>query len=209
MTEHSAAPEPQDWDRDVEDLGEAIRQLRRAQNLTLTELGERIGKSAAYLSLVERNKTKPSITMLQDIGEALGVHVGWFFQSDPDASDQERRIVVRAANRRRLHYTGIGSTDYLGQFDHLLSANLDGQLALGLTRYEPGGSTGDDLYSHQGEEAGMVLQGRIELTVGEETYLLEEGDSYSFSSLEPHRYYNPGEEDAVVIWANTPITLRP
>ena len=207
MTEKTART--RDWDRDVENLGEEIRQLRRAKDLTLTELGERIGKSAAYLSLVERSKTKPSVSVLQDISEALGVHVGWFFQSDPEISDQERRVVVRAANRRRLSYTGMGSTDYLGHFDHLLSANLDGQLALGLSRYEPGGSTGDDLYSHQGEEAGLVLQGCIELTVGEERFLLQEGDSFSFSSQEPHRYHNPGDEDAVVVWANTPITLRP
>ena len=55
----------------------------------------------------------------------------------------------------------------------------------------------------------MVLRGTIELTVGPETFVLREGDSFSFSSKEPHRYYNPGQEVAMVIWANTPITLRP
>lgn len=204
----SNAPLPRDWDTDVENLGDEIRQLRRAHSLTLTELGDQIGKSAAYLSLVERNKAKPSIAVLQDISEALGVHVGWFFQSDPDVSEGERRIVVRVGNRRRLRYSGIGSTDYLGHFDYLLSANLDGQLAFGLSRYAPGGSTGDDRYSHQGEEAGMVLQGTIELTVGGETYRLQKGDSFSFSSDQPHRYHNPGDGEAVIVWANTPITLR-
>ena len=125
------AAQSRDWDKDVENLGDEIRQLRRARNFTLTELGDQIGKSAGYLSLVERNKAKPSITILQDISEALGVHVGWFFQSDPDVSDDERRIVVRAAKRRRLSYSGIGSTDYLGHFDFLLSANLDGPIGLG------------------------------------------------------------------------------
>jgi len=198
-----------DWDTDVENLGDEIRQLRRANNLTLTELGDKIGKSAAFLSLVERNKTKPSIAALQEISDALGVHVGWFFQSDPDVDSEERKVVVRAANRRRISYSGMAETDYLGHYDHLLSANLDGDLVLGMSRYEPGGSTGDDHYSHQGEEAGIVFQGTIELTVGGETYVLEEGDSFSFTSTEPHRYHNPGDNDAVIVWANTPITLRP
>lgn len=200
---------PRDWDTDVENLGDEIRQLRRANNLTLTELGDTIGKSAAFLSLIENNKTKPSIAALQEISEALGVHVGWFFQSDPEVDGEERKVVVRAANRRRISYSGMAETDYLGHYDHLLSANLDGDLVLGMSRYEPGGSTGDDHYSHQGEEAGIIFQGTIELTVSGETYALEEGDSFSFPSTEPHRYYNPGDTDAVIVWANTPITLRP
>ena len=198
-----------EWDADIEDLGDEVRQLRRARGLTLTDLGSRIGKTAGYLSLVERNKQKPSVRVLQDISEALEVNVGWFFQSDPDASGTERQYIVRAENRRRLSYSGIGSTDYLGMTDHLLSANLDGQLALGLSRYEPGGSTGDDQYDHQGEEAGIVIKGTIELSVGNDVFILREGDSFSFPSSKPHRYYNPGSEDAIVVWANTPITLRP
>lgn len=201
--------QPLNWDSDVENLGEEIRQLRRANNLTLTELGDKIGKSAAFLSLVERNKTKPSIAALQEIGDALGVHVGWFFQSDPEVDSEERRVVVRAANRRRLSYSGVAETDYLGHYDFLLSANLDGELVMGMSRYDPGGSTGDDHYHHKGEEAGFIVQGTIELTVGDETYVLEQGDSFSFNSMEPHRYYNPGDVEAVIVWANTPITLRP
>ena len=87
-------------------------------------------------------------------------------------------------------------------------ANLDGELALGTTRYAPGASTGDDLYTHKGEEAGLVLEGRIELTLGDEVFLLETGDSFSFPSTIPHTYRNPGDTPAAVIWANTPITLR-
>ena len=73
---------------------------------------------------------------------------------------------------------------------------------------DPGGSTGDDLYSHQGEEAGLVLQGRIELQIGAEHFQLEAGDSFSFPSHLPHRYANPGSEEAVIVWANAPVTLR-
>lgn len=93
--------------------------------------------------------------------------------------------------------------------DQLLSANLNGQLALGISRYEPGASTGDDSYRHRGEEAGMVLSGTLDLTLDGRVHRLEAGDSFSFDSSLEHRYANPSDsEDTVVIWANTPITLR-
>jgi transcriptional regulator with XRE-family HTH domain len=193
---------------DVENLGNEIRQLRKIRGMTLAELAGKTGKSVGFLSQVERNLTRPSVKVLQDIGEALGVHIGWFFQSEPGADGKERRYIVRADARKRLSYTNLGSTDYLGHFDFLLSANLNGELALGLSRYAPGGSTGDDLYTHAGEEAGFVLAGTLELTIGAETFTLEAGDSFSFPSDNPHRYANPGDEETVVLWANTPITLR-
>ncbi|MGI9413734.1 MAG: cupin domain-containing protein [Hyphomicrobiales bacterium] len=195
--------------RDVETIGDEIRQLRKARGLTLQELAEITGKSVGFLSQVERNLTKPSVAALQDISEALEVHIGWFFQGDVEADETERQYIVRREARRRLSYSDLSSTDYLGHYDHLLSSNLNGELVLGLSRYEPGCSSGDDCYSHKGEEAGLVLAGCLELSIGDQVYLLNEGDSFSFPSSVPHRFANPSQDaDTVVVWANTPITLR-
>lgn len=191
------------------DLGNEIRQLRKIRGITLQQLALATGKSIGYLSQVERNLTRPSIAVLQDISEALSVHIGWFFPEDSGADGDEREFIVRRQNRRRLTYSELFGTDYLGHHDYLLSANLNGELALGVSHYAPGASTGDDDYEHQGEEAGMVLSGVLELTIDERTYRLEAGDSFSFSSRHRHRYRNPSESaETVVIWANTPITLR-
>lgn len=190
-------------------LGDEIRQLRRVRGMTLQQLARATGKSVGFLSQVERNLTRPSVAALQDISEALAVHIGWFFpEQGPDAAG-EQEFIVRAARRRRLTYSEFSDTDYLGMHDYLLSANLNGRLALGISRYQPGASTGDDSYTHDGEEAGMVLSGRLELSIDGTVYLLEAGDSFSFDSSLRHRYANPSERDeTVVIWANTPITLR-
>ena len=191
------------------DLGHEIRQLRKVRGLTLQQLALATGKSVGFLSQVERNLTKPSVPALQDISEALSVHIGWFFPEDGGGATPERRYIVRRGNRRRLTYSELSGTEYLGQHDLLLSANLDGQLALGISHYEPGASTGDDSYSHDGEEAGLVLAGRLELTIDGETFLLEAGDSFSFASRHSHRYANPSaDEETIVVSANTPITLR-
>jgi transcriptional regulator with XRE-family HTH domain len=193
----------------LSDLGDEIRQLRKVRGITLQQMADAIGKSVGFLSQVERNKTKPSVAALQDISEVLGVHIGWFFQPNLPPAQEEQQYIVRSKNRRRLFYSELSNTNYLGLHDHLLSTNLNGELALGISRYEPGASTGDDSYEHQGEEAGLVLEGQLELTIEEEKYLLEAGDSFSFKSQLKHRYANPSDvEDTVVVWANTPISLR-
>jgi transcriptional regulator with XRE-family HTH domain len=191
------------------DLGKEIRQLRKVRGITLQQLALATGKSVGFLSQVERNLTLPSVAALQDISEALAVHIGWFFPDDTSGDPEEREHIVRQQNRRRLTYSELSGTEYLGLHDELLSANLNGQLALGISRYEPGASTGDDSYAHDGEEAGLVLSGRLELTIDGRVHLLEAGDSFSFDSKLQHRYINPSvSEETLVIWANTPITLR-
>ena len=190
-------------------LGEEIRQLRKAHAMTLSQLSDACGCSVSFLSKIERNQARPSLTAMQDIAEALGAPVGWFFQNDGPVPADERPYIVRHNRRRRLTYSQFADTAYLGMEDHLLSASLDGELALGISRYSPGGNSGDDLYSHRGEEAGLLLEGELELALGDKTFRLKTGDSFSFPSNIPHTFRNPGDKEAVVVWANTPISLRP
>lgn len=189
-------------------LGEDLRALRKANGLTLQNLAKASGKSVSFLSKIERGLARPSVTALQDVAEALGVPIGWFFENDGPVPADERPYIVRAERRRRLNYAGVGSTDYMGFQDFLLSANLDGNLALGMSRYEPGGTAGDDLYTHAGEEAGLVVEGEIDLRLGKKTFRLRTGDSFSFPASIPHSYSNPGQITAAVVWANTPVSLR-
>jgi quercetin dioxygenase-like cupin family protein len=79
---------------------------------------------------------------------------------------------VRKRNRRRISFRD-------SFVDYLLSPDLEGDLELILSHFSPGASTGDP-YTHRGEKGGMVLKGRLEITVGERTFVLEEGDSFRF-----------------------------
>jgi quercetin dioxygenase-like cupin family protein len=105
---------------------------------------------------------------------------------------------VRKANRRRIIFRE-------GFVDYLLSPNLEGDLELLLTHFRPGADTGEP-YTHRGEEGGMVLKGRLEVTVGERVFVLEEGDSFNFPSTEPHRYNNVFDGETIVMYAVTPPT---
>lgn len=62
----------------------------------------------------------------------------------------------------------------------------------------PGGRSGKDPTSHLGEEFGLVFEGTVSFTLGEDVHHLERGDSVSFSSDTPHLWENPGPEAAKI-----------
>lgn len=193
----SAPPEAADASEVMtSDLGTEIRGLRKARNLTLSDLAATSGLSVGYLSMVERQKAMPSIKALMSIAQALSVTIGWFFEAGT-VHPQERGLVVRRSRRRRIDYsTGI--------VDELLSPSLKGSLELVLCRLAPGASSGEEPYSHSSEEAGVIVRGRLELWVDGQSVLLESGDSFGFESSRPHRYRNPGPDETEVVWAITP-----
>ena len=191
----SAANEPRHIDPEAA-IGEQLRELRQVKNLTLREVAEKVGISVSYLSQLERNQSRLPIGVLKKISDALGVHMNWFFQSTGDGDGGERDVVVRAANRRRMSFTGPGITE------ELLSPNLGGPLELLISTIGPGADSED--YSHDGAEAGLVLSGTLDLWVSGRYFRLLEGDSFSFKSTEVHRCANPGEAPAKVLWVITP-----
>jgi transcriptional regulator with XRE-family HTH domain len=182
----------------IEEVGAELRRLRKARGLTLAEVACLSGLSTGFISQAERGLSTLSIKALQDLSQALGVHIGWFFQSGAPSLEGERDMVVRLARRRRINYGNLGIVDYL------LSPSLSGKLEFLLCHFAPGASSGEESYSHEGEEAGLVLKGRIELWVADRHFTLEEGDSFGFKSTLPHRYRNPGRSETVVVWAITP-----
>ena len=71
----------------------------------------------------------------------------------------------------------------------------------------PGSDTGDTMLSHDGEEGGVIVQGQVELTVGDRVRVLNTGEAYYFESRTPHRFRNIGSEPAILVSANTPPTF--
>jgi len=181
---------PLDW------IGPEIKSLRKARSLSLQDLSALCGKSIGFLSQLERGKSKPTIGALHDVAAALGVQVSWFFPHGESAEPSDGGVVVRRERRRQLTFDS-------GIADYLLSPNLSGQLELLWSVMAPGSDSGD-AYQHRGEEGGVVIKGTLELWVGEQHFILEAGDSFTFESHTPHRYRNPGNTPAEIVWVITP-----
>ena len=155
-----------------------VKTLRKAKRLTLRQLGERCGRTAGYLSQIENGIVAPSIDSISRIAEALGVETSWFFPASTGASDKEASIVVRSQGRRRISHSYSFDKQALGYQDFLLSADLTLDMAMGLTRLEPGGKTRGVPTQGHGHMCCFVKTGRIKLTVGTEQFVLGEEESF-------------------------------
>jgi transcriptional regulator with XRE-family HTH domain len=176
------------------DLGARIRALRLARGATLRRLAADAGVTESFLSQVERGVASPSIATVQRIARALGQSIAELF-----AADERAGSLVRAGERRRIVYQGLGAVD------EFLTRATDGKLQVIMSTIEPGGGTGDEAYTHDSdEEVVVVLEGSLDLWVGPEHYLLHAGDAVTHSSRVPHRNTNPGPGVARVLFCITP-----
>ncbi len=177
-------------------IGGRVRELRKAQGRTLADVAAGVGISVSYLSQIERDVSRLPIAVLKRIADELGVHMNWFFRTGVQGPADERDVIVRASNRRNLTFTGLGITE------ELLSPNLAGPLELLISTIDAGADS--ELYSHDGAEAGLVMQGTMQLWVGDRHFELAVGDSFAFPSTEQHRCANRGTTPVKVLWVITP-----
>ncbi len=185
-------------------IGTRIRKLRQDQKLTLVNLAEKCGISPSFLSQIERDQASPSVTTLYALADALGEPVAslFFNHTSPNGtpappSVQTNLKILRKDQRKKIIYPDFGI------LNELLSPSPNPRLQLIRVVMPPGASSGEQPFVHAGEECGIVLQGRLETTIGGETYILNPGDSIYHSSRLPHSSRNIGTEDLIMIVAKT------
>ena len=179
----------------VQAVGKEIRRLRKLRGRTLEQLASSADVSAGLLSQVERGQGNPSFNTLVQVAHALNIPVARLM-----IGEQLSSPVVRRNERRRLN---LGTNDDQVLME-LLTSRLDSALEAIRIVAEPGYSTKDTPFVHDGEEFGIVLEGTHAVNVGGAHYVLQTGDSISYSSTVPHWYENPGEKTSVSLWVITP-----
>jgi len=175
-------------------VGARLRFLREMHGLSQRELARRSGLTHATIGAIERDAISPSIGSMLKIVESFPITMSEFFQIDVSSATQVffRREEMQESGGRGISVRQVGH-------------NLKGMpLQILVERYGPGTETAKAPYSHAGDEGGVVIQGRLEVTVGGSTSVLGPGDGYLFSSRLPHKFRNVGDDEAVVISANTP-----
>lgn len=190
-----------EMERQRGDVGARLRHARKVKELGLRELAERVGCSPSLLSRVETGRVNPSLNTLHQLVKELDISIGALFAETEGKTNavwrRGRRPVIRVDALRQ----GEGITlERLIPYasDHLLQANIH--------IIAPGGGS-EGAISHRGEELGYVLEGEVELTIGDQGYHLVTGDSFCFRSDLPHSYRNLGAGPARVLWVNTPPTF--
>ena len=176
------------------DLGRKLRRLRKRTGLGLVEAARQAKISAGFLSAIELSRANPSVATLQRLAATYGTTTLDFF----DLPKQSNRL-VRPRDRRAIQTES-------GVRMEMLSVGAR-QLESHLFRVPPGAGS-DGSYSHQGEEFIFMLSGTLEIWLDElQCHTLHEGDGFWFESSVGHRWYNPSNETAVLLWVNTPPTF--
>lgn len=176
------------------ELGNKIRQLRLLRNMTMQQLADKADLSVGMISQIERDKIGLSVTSLWKISQALGVSVGSFFDDDLPHD----KFVVRKDNRKKIKLSDSAAVY------ELLTPDLSWNIEFLRITIEPGEASDKKCISHDGEENGYIIQGKLLIKWGEKEIILEEGDSIRLDSTIPHRYINIGDTTSISIWAITP-----
>jgi transcriptional regulator with XRE-family HTH domain len=204
-----------------DDLGQRLRLARENKSIGLRELARRLGVSPSLISQIETGKTEPSINTLFAIVSELELPVNEIvFDSkqnaaaasgaaaagagdgsargrggEPDPADGPKSPVQRERNRTSISLeSGVSWQRLTAQPDH----NVD----FLFLRYPPGSESTppDSLMRHNGTEYGYILSGRLQVSIGFDTYEIGPGDTISFDCTQPHRFATVGDEAVEAVW---------
>jgi transcriptional regulator with XRE-family HTH domain len=190
------------------EVGQQLKSIRRGKGITLRQLAEMTDLSRGFIGQIEAGTANPSVGTLKKVADALGIPMGALFTdgaaeqitSSPGANGaapvSEVRV-VRKDRRKTLMWPGRPWKTYL------LTPDLQRKMEVMLNELEPG-DTFDEVYTHEGEEFGLILEGAYEVTVGDEVFVLEEGDSIYYPSRIPHKMRVVGDRRTKALWVVTP-----
>jgi transcriptional regulator with XRE-family HTH domain len=195
-------PLPRDGGDPAVAIGARLATHRAQRGIKVSALARQIGVSPSLISQIERGQSRPSVSTLFALAEALGVPVDAFFRDGDATTPEPQRLSVvgetPTADRRQRHVVRRGERSAIDieggvRWERLTPAPLDDLEFMELV-YGPGAESHKALYRHPGMEMVLVLSGTLVIFLGFERYELQPGDSICFPSSTPHRYLNPTEE---------------
>ncbi len=176
------------------DVGSRLRSVREAAGLSQRQLAKRAGVTNGMISLIEQNRTSPSVASLRKVLKGIPISMSDFFAENfrPKEKVFFRRDELTELSRGSISFLQVGG-DLSGR-----------KLQVMHETYKPGSDTGRSMLSHEGEEAGVIVNGHLEVTVDGERAVLGPGDAFYFDSRRPHRFRNTGNVPCEVVTACTP-----
>ena len=171
-----------------------LRLLRETAGISQRELARKVGVSNGTISQIENGKSDPSVGLLKQLLEGLELSIADFFA---ETSQTRQHVFFK---QEEFIDVGSGNVQFLQ-----MGATTKGRAIQFLKEvYTAGASTGHKALVHEGEEAGLILSGQLEVTVGNQRRILSQGDGYYFDSTTPHSFRNVGKEPCELVSACTP-----
>ncbi|MBU5616242.1 cupin domain-containing protein [Psychrobacter sp. TAE2020] len=182
-----------------EDIGKKINQLRLTKGFSQRKLARLAGLTNTSISAIERNKVSPAINTLKAILLVLDSDLSTFFSDD--WKEKKERVVVTPKD-----LIEISEPNSQVSIKQVFNGSPTKNLGFLIEEYQPNSST-EDRISHEGEEIGTVIEGKILIRIDEVTYLLNEGDSYVINTSHPHTFLNPSNSITRIVSAHSPATF--
>jgi transcriptional regulator with XRE-family HTH domain len=180
-------------------IGAKFRRVRQERQLTLETVASRTGLTGAMVSMVELGRVAPSFGTLVAIASALNIHMSDLF----DTPERNVREPVTRLSEQATLETGLGVLRRQIQVDHARG------LEFVINEYAPGTCNSNTVVHHAGHEYGLLLEGRLTIELGEESYHLRPGDSVTYSSTTPHRIVNNARTTARAAWVKLGSDRQP
>lgn len=181
------------------DIGSRVRTFRKNKNLTIRDLSKKAGVTSSMISQIERNLCNPSLSLLRKIADTFEIPVWVLLYDDksahPSLIRKDERNIIAIGKDGGLKQAYL--TPRLKQFN-----GQDHQLEIIFDEWAPGVEGG--FMQHKGEEALYILSGQLEVTIEEESYLLDEGDCLFYLAEVPHNLQNAGQNVVKFLTIITP-----
>ena len=178
-------------------VGEKIKSLRENRNISMEELAQRSGLAVEQVERIENNIDLPSLAPLIKIARVLGVRLGTFLD---DQDETGPAVCRRAESGDTISFSNnaIQSRRHM-EYHSLAKSKADRHMDPFIIDVDATEDQDFVLSSHEGEEFIYVLRGRMEISYGKNTYLLEEGDSIYYDSIVPHHVHGYQGEAAQIL----------
>ncbi len=181
--------------RGAASVGQRVRLVREEKGLTPKDVAQRTGLEAAYLTQIEADQISPPLGVLIKIAKALDMKLGRFISS----GEAKPFTVVRKDERRVVsRYTSAQGNAYGYTYESLAPDKKDRHMEPFMVTLVPSKAK-KELSTHAGQEFLYVLEGVMEVALGDYTDVLYPGDSIYYDSEVPHLVRCHGDKETVVL----------
>ena len=181
----------------INTIGKKIKVFREFRQISVNDLALRANLDVAQLEHIENAGNVPSLGHLLKISRALGVRLGTFL----DDKEQIGPVVIKSGDEKvnmSFSTKDDKNKEHLNFFS--LAANKSGRhMDPFIVEIEPQKEPDYKLSTHEGEEFIFVLEGKIEINYGRDTYVLSQGDSIYLDSIVAHNIHAAGNKSAKIL----------